>query len=700
MSVSTDAWPSAAPRLLLAGDAGVAWQSLAGWVGEAFALPGGTAACDGPAASDEALKATPAARLLYFAGRPEHALRHAGDADTGSALSGWASGVRAVLRVVHAHPGRCLLVDVDDARARPADLLAVVADWLEAAPQPTSPPPATEAADDDVLGQLVSAACVEARPEIANLALEWMASCMPLGEPSTAPVPSADDALAALRRLRLDLSTTAGALQHARVEREAHAARHAEQLARAGSLEQEVRRLEDAVASRDAESVRQRASLDAETAQRRQLESELVLLRAQADQLLEEVDHLGARAEAAEAGSREAQAALVTVRSEAATLSERLASAVADRQQAQRGREQCDADLRASRAELAEALEASAAWQAEREHLMAQLLQAHSDAAAAQALVADPAARGVAGPQPELPLPLAGIALGHVRDLPPHREAHFQLSGLLTPRGEFPRLDVRLVDHEGRPGLVVFGDEARPPFSGWLRHGDEDGHGYMVIVPTDASGPSTLAPLPASDWRFVRRLADLLAIAAEEPEFGLRASWRQVAMRLCMQLDQLPPRLRYDRLNAAAQPDGSWLLAFDGVVWGERALPGIALRWRPGGGKGTAAGQAELAWLLPPDPDAPPPLTRWPETADGDLVPEWPLGVGSGLGGAERRRWWAIHPTGDCALLMAVLDALPAAADAAGQPGWRTRAAALHTQARRTLRTLRLRQWARRLRRR
>lgn len=737
-------------RLLLAGDAGIAWPALGRWVASAFVLPGGLAEPGSAAMADAALRAHPADRLLYFAGGPEHALRDASLGDPAQALTEWAAHARAVLRVVHAHPGRCLLVDIDDVMGRADDLLAGVGDWLEITPRPLPPPPtAAHAVDgEDVLWRMAASACVAARADIETLAQEWLASCIPVG-PARAPanLMGADAALVRLRQLHSELAEHQRAWQQTRAERDVLAGQHAEQTLWAQSLEHDLQRQEEAVASLDGELARQREQQRVHEAECERLQADLVLHRAQIDQLLEHNDALASEAaaahavaEAAKAEHLETKAAAAAAAAHAAAEAERvvaeaervaadaaravaeateaklaaegaledaghrLAAVTDELDQVRQRRQALEFDLQSARTALAEARLELGALQAEREELTAQLIQAHSDAAAAQALASEPSALGNTWPTgntdaTRAPVVAGGVSLVRLRDEAPHREAHFQLTGVLTPKGHLPELDVRLVDHHGRPGIVIFGNAAQPPFSGWRQTGDEAGQGYMLVVPSDGEGPRTLSPLPAADWAFLRSLADLLLLASEEPEFGLRPSWRQVAQRLCLQLDSLPPRLRYDGLRVVTKADGSCVVHLDAVTWGTRQLSDVALRWRPEGATGPDAAGCALAWLLPEDPDVVPPLTLWPEAPDGRLQAAWPLAVGAGFDAAARRRWWAEQPEADRKLLLAVLDALPAAAaftDAARQARWQGAAMALHAEARKTLRALRLRSALRR----
>lgn len=678
-----------APRLLLAGDEGADWRSLGRWVVGALALPGGHAEPVGVAQAAEMLQAHPAARLLYFAGRPAHALRDvAAEAQVGERLAAWSLHARAVLRLVHAHPGRCLMVDVDDAASRPEDLLAGVGDWLELAPKPVDAAP-HRSQGLDALDALAAMAYIEARSDIDLLAQEWLASCIPLGPAEAASTAASAAALLDLTSLRRELSESTAALREVRAERDNLSQQHAEQTVWARALERDFQRLEEAVASLDGELARQRALHDTEQRRSAELEKDLVLHRLQVAQLLEDNDRLVDELKTTRADAEGRLAALSGELELASRTSLGLHEALRD---ARAAADQTRLDLSVLRDE--------------QEALMASLLDARSEAAAAQALAADETAASV-GPQAghtgaasTQPLSVLGISLCGVRDDAPHREVAFQLAGVLTPRGERPTMDVRLVDHHGRPGLVIFGDDLHPPFAGWQHSGQEGGRAYMLVVPADAGGAGLLAPLPAADWVFLRRLSSLLVLATEEPAFGLRPAWRQIAQRLCMQLDSLPSRLRYDSLQAGLEADGSCTVRLAGVVWGTRTLPDVQLCWRPEGARGHDPGTCALAWHLPDDPDAPPPMALWPEADDGALQAAWALAVGPGFDPASRRRWWAGQPDNDRDLLLAVLDALPAAADALQRPHWRGAAVALHREARQTLRALRLRSTLRRLRRR
>ena len=168
---------------------------------------------------------------------------------------------------------------------------------------------------------------------------------------------------------------------------------------------------------------------------------------------------------------------------------------------------------------------------------------------------------------------------------------------------------------------------------------------------------------------------------------------------LLQPLAQLPPRLRYDKLDvdASAAPGGPCRVRFGACSFGPQRLPAIELSWRPAGAHDTTPEGCALAWALPGDPDEAPALAHWPVQDDGRLQALMPLPVGPGWTSTARRAWWSRLAGSDRELVLSVLDALPAAADAAAQPAWRAAAQGLHRDARRTLSSQALRHVARKL---
>ncbi len=75
------------------------------------------------------------------------------------------------------------------------------------------------------------------------------------------------------------------------------------------------------------------------------------------------------------------------------------------------------------------------------------------------------------------------VVVGGERDSPPHRELSFIVRGTRAGARHVAEAAVRLVEHWGRPGLVIFADDSRTAlFETWRESGREDGRPYMLLV--------------------------------------------------------------------------------------------------------------------------------------------------------------------------------------------------------------------------
>jgi hypothetical protein len=279
----------------------------------------------------------------------------------------------------------------------------------------------------------------------------------------------------------------------------------------------------------------------------------------------------------------------------------------------------------------------------------------------------------------------------------PHRHLHVGLQNLRIGSRRWPALEVRLLEHHGRPGLALFATGGSPEVvSAWRTSGQENGREYMLIVPSDDAGRWVLAGLGTSDWRTVSGCISSLMNELRRTEGDLAARWSGVASRLQAQIDLMAPRFRYDAVDARPDAeDPSWLgVHFGEASFGTRSLGTVSLRWHPA--------NDDLRWLAP-EGGAVVPLASWPADEDGLLRRELSLPLGRVAPSGVKREWWSRLPAGDCELILSVLDALPAAVqrmpeDRPADDGALLRAAVtLQRDARRSLLGLRLRGVARRL---
>ena len=245
------------------------------------------------------------------------------------------------------------------------------------------------------------------------------------------------------------------------------------------------------------------------------------------------------------------------------------------------------------------------------------------------------------------------------RDAAPHRELSLVLQSVAAADRQHPSLDVRLVEHHGRPGIVFFdtGSAARPLMA-WQPSGQEDGRPFMLLLPGDDPSREVLRRLGSGDWQFVCGVAAAVMLHLREASGGVMTPWLMVASRLVKQLGDLPPRFRFDAVDVAAdeaQPDAVRVI-FQRPIFGQDAAERLELRWRP---RASGGGAVEL---LPTDARSALNLfAAWPLDPSGSGLAAWNLPV-AGTDTARQFSEWQGMSALDRGRLLSLLDALPAAA--------------------------------------
>jgi hypothetical protein len=304
------------------------------------------------------------------------------------------------------------------------------------------------------------------------------------------------------------------------------------------------------------------------------------------------------------------------------------------------------------------------------------------------------------------PFAQSAIHLLGQHDRAPHLHLHFAVENVRSGARAIARLEVRLLDHLGRPGIAVFSTRSNEALAAWHPTGDEAGRPFMALVPSDRQSRLLLERMGTADWQLVNHLAQAIQryLGGEGSHLGAR--WQVAAARLCRQLIDMPPRLRYDRLQLGrVEIDGGLQLEVDfgRVSYGDRLLDQVQLRWQAAGSAGKAD-TPSLRWLRPEDL-ANVPLASWPVGENGLLAAAFTLPVGGGGDARHKRQQWEALSAGDRALVLAVLDGLPGAAErmpdsampvGANRATLVREAVALHKEGRRAVAVLQLRDLVRR----
>jgi hypothetical protein len=182
----------------------------------------------------------------------------------------------------------------------------------------------------------------------------------------------------------------------------------------------------------------------------------------------------------------------------------------------------------------------------------------------------------------------------------------------------FSKLHLRLVDHNGNPGIVVFGiaPNSAQTLYHWQQHGQEEGRGFMLLVPADKIGKDFFIGATTSDLLLLREAVRLLAFEIQTNNGSNRISlhWERVALRFLESLNDLPERLHYDSLVARNCSKSNTLeYAFEITnAWIRgRLIKKLAFVWNP------SKGEIKISCS-----HGAPPLASWPLQDDMSPIGE------------------------------------------------------------------------------
>jgi predicted nucleic acid-binding Zn-ribbon protein len=602
-------------------------------------------------------------------------------------LSAWRVGGRRALQSAQRDRGRCILISADDARQQPREFAELCAAHLGTAPavwEPARDQVAAARALVEPLGRALGAALAFADGDAQALFAELQASCAPLDKNDAAALPSDGlqiDAAAAAQALRQLLADREAAIsaadesvtlraqveslalalrlqaESAQFDLEQANSRLASALAESESARRRVSALQAQVeaANREAAEQSARATDQAEReSQQREAQLEELRSRLATTQALlaeaREVTQRSARAsDQAERESQQREAQLEELRSRLATTQALLADA----------REGVSEGDRAHAAELAAARRELGVARQERELLLEQLRQVQEELEQLFLKCRKLETAGAAGPMiGVLDMSIAELRATHERDTPPHRELTLHLRQVKAGMREVPHANVRLVEHLGHPGLVVFANPGNAQlFECWRDSGHENDERFMLLMPSDVHSRPTLESMGSADWILVQALAMRIESHLRRPQASGAPHWYHLARRLREQLREMPSRFRYDRLEVEAvhaSDPKALALRFDRVDCGARQLERLTVHWRPFGPR------SGLDLLL--DAQAGPPLPSWPDDPRGVCPDRVTLPLGRASTKAETRAAWLQLTPEDRAFVLALFAALPGAA--------------------------------------
>jgi DNA repair exonuclease SbcCD ATPase subunit len=151
-----------------------------------------------------------------------------------------------------------------------------------------------------------------------------------------------------------------------------------------------------------------------------------------------------------------------------------------------------------------------------------------------------------------LSLNVESVTRGAFHEQGPHRYCNLTLGGVDLFERRWDRMDLRLVEHHGNAGLMVFKPlSGGSPFYSWKQDGEEGGRPFQLIIPSNSASKKWLVAAPASDLVLAQECAAFLVsdLAINGVPPGSQLDWLDVAKRLLNQILDIPERFRYDSVK-------------------------------------------------------------------------------------------------------------------------------------------------------
>ena len=668
--------------LLMTGVAEGAWAAQAAPLADTLAAAGWTVRV---LPLDEALREASSGptRVLGWIDAPHSLVAHRllrGDLDD-AWLARWSEQAGAMVRAARFAPQRWMLVDAEEVAAAPAALGDGLSAWLGLGAE--CPVPAPADADPALrLAHFIARVWLNARPRWIERHEELVAACAVLDDGFTerAPGPDAADALQDLQALLARhgaavASAQSGAAHVAQLqgrldealrttrelqERLSHTGSDVDEgLQRLHAAQEEIERVSLRLAEAERRVQESHSGALAAQARAEAAHARLAAAEAETQRLRESQALAGAQFDALTQAHRQAIARLQAVEASEAqipalrqALDERTAERDAASQRAARAESLHAADVqeRDLLNRRMDVLRADA--ERLREEGLDLLSRLHESQESVERMALqqqfNDAARDFGHDTGRVLPAIAEARCLGVQDSGTHRHADFELLGLRWAGQERARVDVRLVDHHGHPGLLFWGQpEPERCLSVWSTNGDEAGRPFMLLVVEDPVARRRIESLGTSDWVLLQAVARSLVFACRF-DAGL-ARWAMVADRLCRLLDGMAPRLRYDALSVTGR-GGELGIEARRVHFGAAELGDVHWHW--------STGSRRLVWQCPRDGRVPP-LLGWPLDEDGMPADRFVLPVGEAMNAGA----WSALPPADQLLVRGVLDLLSGAAE-------------------------------------
>jgi hypothetical protein len=182
-------------------------------------------------------------------------------------------------------------------------------------------------------------------------------------------------------------------------------------------------------------------------------------------------------------------------------------------------------------------------------------------------------------------LQLERLRLGHCHDRAPHRHLDFTLDKVHIGDRKLSSVRLRMVEHHGRPGMVVFQNKEKNqfPIEYWEPNGEENGVPYMLIVPQDDRGKKILEAFPSSDLLLIRESAQILTAelnaSAQKGSASLKRNWSGISRRFVEVMDEITAKLHSDDVEISSHENALKFVLRNAWTRTKGLMPSLEFSW-------------------------------------------------------------------------------------------------------------------------
>ena len=139
------------------------------------------------------------------------------------------------------------------------------------------------------------------------------------------------------------------------------------------------------------------------------------------------------------------------------------------------------------------------------------------------------------------------VLRGPVHETGEYKQIDYTLREISHLGRKISQLDVRIVEHRGNPGILVFEpDTIERALYGWTKTGEETGRSYMLVIPNDEKGKDFLLKATTNDITLIKSIIIYAQYELLRNEVNLQFNWNEVATSLLDAIDSISERLHYD----------------------------------------------------------------------------------------------------------------------------------------------------------